>query len=143
MSSNKQAKCLLCGMIVNVHKKTYTYFAHGKLRGFGQEPLWCPMSDQPVPILPGEPLFPLGQLVATPGALDALKAAGQRPEEFLNRHIVGDWGDVPPEDAQENELSVRQGFRILSAYTLKTGVKIWIITEANRSVTTLLLPDEY
>jgi hypothetical protein len=88
-------------------------------------------------------LFALGQVLATPGALEALKAAGQRPEEFLNRHIVGDWGEVPPEDARENELSVRQGFRILSAYTLTTGVKMWIITEADRSATTLLLPEEY
>ena len=88
-------------------------------------------------------LFRLGQVVATPGALEALEAAGQRPEEFLSRHVTGDWGEVPPEDAQENELSVKQGFRILSAYTLSTSVKIWIITEADRSATTLLLPEEY
>ncbi len=88
-------------------------------------------------------LFSLGQVVATPGALDALEAAGQNPGEFLLRHVTGDWGEVPPEDAQENELSVRQGFRILSAYTLNTGVKIWVITESDRSATTLLLPDEY
>jgi hypothetical protein len=88
-------------------------------------------------------LFLLGQVVATPGALEALEAAGQDPAELLRRHVTGDWGDVPPEDAQENELSVQQGFRILSAYTLTTRVKIWIITEADRSATTLLLPDEY
>ena len=88
-------------------------------------------------------LFPLGQVVATPGALEALEAAGQQPAEFLSRHVVGDWGEVPPEDAQENELSVKQGFRILSAYTLSTSVKIWVISEADRSATTLLLPDEY
>lgn len=88
-------------------------------------------------------LFPLGQVVATPGALEALENAGQEPVEFLQRHVTGDWGEVPPEDAQENELSVSQGFRILSAYTLSTRVKIWIISEADRSVTTLLLPDEY
>jgi hypothetical protein len=88
-------------------------------------------------------LFSLGQVVATSGALAALEAAGQRPEEFLNRHLVGDWGEVPPEDAQENDLSVKQGFRILSAYTLNTQVKFWIITEADRSATTFLLPDEY
>jgi hypothetical protein len=85
-------------------------------------------------------LFPLGQVVATPGALEAIQDAGQEPVEFLQRHIAGDWGEVPPEDAQENELSVGQGFRILSAYSLSTGVKIWIISEADRSVTTLLLP---
>ena len=88
-------------------------------------------------------LFRLGQVVATPGALEALQAAGQQPAEFLSRHVTGDWGEVPPEDAQENELSVKQGFRILSAYTLNTRVKIWIITEADRSATTLLLPNEY
>jgi hypothetical protein len=88
-------------------------------------------------------LFPLGQVVATPGALEAIQDAGQEPVEFLQRHIAGDWGEVPPEDAQENELSVGQGFRILSAYSLSTGVKIWIISEADRSVTTLLLPQEY
>ena len=88
-------------------------------------------------------LFSLGQVVATPGALEALQAADQRPEEFLNRHVVGDWGEVPPEDAQENDLSVQQGYRILSAYRLNTQVKLWLITEADRSVTTFLLPSEY
>jgi hypothetical protein len=89
------------------------------------------------------PRFSLGQVVATPGALAALEEAGQRPEEFLSLHIVGDWGVVPAEDKQENELSVQKGFRILSAYVLKTGVKIWIITESDRSSTCLLLPSEY
>ena len=89
------------------------------------------------------PRFPLGQVVATPGALAALQAAGQTLLAFPHRHQTGDWGDVPPEDAQENELSVAQGFRILSAYTLTTGVKIWLITEADRSASTFLLPSEY
>jgi hypothetical protein len=89
------------------------------------------------------PRFSLGQVVATPGAFAALEEAGQRPEEFLSRHIAGDWGVVPDEDKQENELSVQKGFRILSAYVLKTGVKIWLITEADRSSTCLLLPSEY
>jgi hypothetical protein len=86
------------------------------------------------------PRFPLGQVVATPGALEALEAAGQTPIEFLRRHQCGDWGVVPEEDKQENEFSVQQGFRILSAYILSTGVKIWLITESDRSATTLLLP---
>lgn len=85
----------------------------------------------------------LGQIVATPGALAALDEAGQNPNEFLERHQSGDWGEVPSEDWNENELSVKEGFRVLSAYTLSTGKKIWIITEADRSATTLLLPDEY
>ena len=89
------------------------------------------------------PLFDLGQVVGTPGALRALDEAQQGPVEFLARHVTGDWGDVCEEDKAENELSVRQGFRILSAYRLRTGVKIWVITEADRSATTFLLPSEY
>ncbi len=87
--------------------------------------------------------FSLGQTVSTPGALAALEAAGQEPGQLLRRHQSGDWGDVPPEDAAENDLSVAQGFRVLSAYTLETQVKVWIITEADRSATTILLPSEY
>jgi hypothetical protein len=87
--------------------------------------------------------FRLGQVVATPGALAALEEAHQSPQEFLERHQSGDWGEVGAEDWKENELSVRKNFRVLSAYTLSTGTKIWIITEADRSATTLLLPDEY
>ncbi len=87
--------------------------------------------------------FPLGRIVATPGALDALMHVGQGPWRLLARHQSSDWGELSEEDKRENELSVQQGFRILSAYTLRTGVKLWIITEADRSVTTLLLPEEY
>jgi hypothetical protein len=90
-----------------------------------------------------KPLFPLGQVVATPGALQAFENAGQEPEEFLNRHDRGDWGEVSDEDKQENEFSVQQGFRILSAHTTSAGDRIWILTEADRSFTTLLLPEEY
>lgn len=86
--------------------------------------------------------FPLGRIVATPGALAALQAAGQNPHEFLSRHLQGDWGDVPEEDRQENELSLREGFRLLSAYHTKLGEKLWVISEADRSATTILLPDE-
>jgi len=89
------------------------------------------------------PLFALGQVVATPGALTALEEAEQTPAEFLDRHRIGDWGELGEEDKQENELSVQKGFRILSAYILNTGVKIWLITEADRSATTFLLPEEY
>lgn len=85
----------------------------------------------------------IGHLCATPGALAALEKAGQTPVEFLSRHETGDWGEVCPEDWAENDLSLREGFRLLSAYRLKTSVKIWIITEADRSVTTILLPEEY
>ena len=85
----------------------------------------------------------LGQVLATPGAIRAFEEAGQTGLEFLTRHEAGDWGEVDSEDWQENELSVREGFRILSAYKLTTGVRIWIITEADRSATTILLPEEY
>jgi hypothetical protein len=90
-----------------------------------------------------DPLFSLGQIVATPGALQSLEEAGQDPSELLTRHGSGDWGELDEEDQKENELSVREGFRILSAYTLETGVKVWVITEADRSATTLLLLAEY
>jgi hypothetical protein len=65
------------------------------------------------------------------------------PMEFLARHVAGDWGQVCAADAAENELSVKEGFRILSAYSLRSGTRIWIITEADRSSTCVLLPEEY
>jgi hypothetical protein len=89
------------------------------------------------------PLFPLGQIVATPGALEALEQAGQTPMEFLTRHVRGDWGDVCEEDAEANEQSLKDGSRILSSYRTKLGEKLWIITEADRSSSCLLRPNEY
>ena len=90
-----------------------------------------------------KPLFPLGQVVGTPGALEALERANQRPLDVLSRHVIGDWGDLEEEDKSENDFSVKRDLRILSAYNLPTGVKVWVITEADRSATTILLPDEY
>lgn len=90
-----------------------------------------------------QPLFLLGQVVATPGAVEALEQARQNAIEFLERHQGGDWGIVPEEDKVANSLAVKGNSRILSAYRLTTNVKIWVITEADRSVTTLLLPEEY
>ena len=87
--------------------------------------------------------FEPGQIVATPGALEAFRASGDDPLAYLARHLAGDWGDLSAGDKQENELSLREGFRILSAYTLNTGVMIWVITEADRSSTGILLPSEY
>jgi hypothetical protein len=81
--------------------------------------------------------------VATPGALAALKKTGQSPVEFLARHVTGDWAELPVEDRTENFLSVERGFRVLSSYRTLAGERIWVITEADRSLTTLLLPDEY
>jgi len=85
----------------------------------------------------------LGAIVATPGALELLKEVSVRPEVLLQRHVNRDWGELSPEDAEENELSLREGFRLLSAYRLRGEEKIWVITEADRSSTTLLLPSEY
>ena len=87
-------------------------------------------------------MFPLGRFTATPGALDALAAAGVSALALLARHQAGDWGSVPPDDAAENELGVARGFRIVSSYPVGEE-RVWIITEAGRSATTLLLPSEY
>jgi hypothetical protein len=90
-----------------------------------------------------QPRFKLGQVVATPGALEALEDAGQLLGEFLRKHVSGDWGDVEPDDRHENETSIEGGFRILSAYKTSKGVRLWVITEADRSSTCILLPEEY
>jgi hypothetical protein len=89
------------------------------------------------------PKFSPGRVVATPGVLEAFTASGQSPLDFLQRHLAGDWGKLDENDVRENELSLQHGWRILSSYSLSTGVKFWVITEADRSATTFLLPDEY
>jgi hypothetical protein len=91
-------------------------------------------------------LFPLGQIVATPGALEALRDQQCPHETTLNlivRHATGDWGNVDVEDREANDRSVEDGTRILSSYDLDGGGRVWIITEADRSATTILLPEEY
>lgn len=88
-------------------------------------------------------LFALGQVVATPGALAALAKAGQTPLDFLSRHSGGDWGELSKDDREENDFSLKHGLRLLSSYRTAAGEKLWIITEADRSATTLLLPSEY
>lgn len=97
--------------------------------------------------LPRRPLFPLGQIVATPGAISALvKYAAEglaTGMDLLMRHVTGDWGDMPAEDKLANEEALKSGARIFSGYFIAPDVKIWIITEADRSSTTLLLPEEY
>ena len=89
------------------------------------------------------PLFPLGQCVATPGALAALEEAGQTPADFLNRHVCGDWGEIHPADKGMNEQALKDGARIFSVYRTSKGEKVWVITEADRASTCILLPDEY
>jgi hypothetical protein len=93
--------------------------------------------------LPAIPLFPAGQIVATPGALALLEQANKLPLEFLSRHLRGDWGDLCQDDKAENELSLKYGFRLMSSYQVMDTETLWIITEADRSATTLLLPAEY
>ena len=88
-------------------------------------------------------LFQLGRILATPGSIAAMEDNGQDGRQLLRRHQSGDYGDICQEDWQENELSVTEGFRIMSVYTLESGVKLWLITEADRSITTFLLPEEY
>ena len=92
--------------------------------------------------------FSLGQIVATPGALEALQRNNVTGFDYLRRHASGDWGIVCEEDKQANEQALTTGARLMSAYFLPDETKLWIITEAagddgNRAATTLLLPDEY
>ncbi len=87
--------------------------------------------------------FTAGQICATPGALEAMNLSEQSPMEFVGRHVTGDWGDVCEDDAKVNEESLEHGLRLLSSYRTNEGVKLWVITEADRSATTILLPEEY
>lgn len=109
----------------------------------------------------GPPLFPLGQVVATPGALELMRLTETSPLRLIARHVAGDWGECDPEDVQTNNEALQHGFRVMSVYRLPLmeegsakpegsepapsleDDRIWVITEADRSVTTLLLPEEY
>jgi hypothetical protein len=96
----------------------------------------------------GKPKFHLGQILATPGALEALEESGQTPQFFLAKHVRGDWGEVCDEDKLLNDQSLIDGSRLLSAYRTLKGERLWVITEAadehgNRMATTLLKPSEY
>ena len=90
-----------------------------------------------------KPLFPLGRTVATPGALKTLEESGESPSFFLSRHQRGDWGDVCKEDGRENEFSLLNNGRLMSIYETAKGDKLWLISESDRSATTILLPEEY
>ena len=108
-------------------------------------------------LMSNAPRFALGQIVATPGALDLLERCGFSSMALISRHVHGDWGDSCAEDQATNELSVQQGMRVMSVYRLVDATRlaqtppekrsnlptVWIITEADRSVTTLLLPEDY
>ncbi len=90
------------------------------------------------------PLFPLGRVVATPGALSALEEHRTDALALLRRHVGGDWGEIPACDAKENERSLKHGWRVLSSYPIgEDGGKVWVLTEATREATTILLPSEY
>ena len=86
--------------------------------------------------------LPLAKVVATPGALKLLMEAGEDPFDYLARHASGDWGDLCAFDRRQNELALRDGLRVFSSYDASAG-RVWIITEADRSVTTILLPEDY
>ena len=88
-------------------------------------------------------LFPLGKTLITRGAMEALQDAEQSASEFLSEHQQGNWGEVDEFDWKENDSSVNSRCRIFSAYRTGKGVKLWVITEADRSATTVLLPEEY
>ena len=87
--------------------------------------------------------FPLGRIVATPAALDALATSGDSAHGLFARHATGDFGTVCSADWQANEDAIRDGARVFSAYLLRDGTKVWVITEADRSSTCLLLPEDY
>jgi hypothetical protein len=87
--------------------------------------------------------FKMGQVLMTPGAMEALQESGESSWKFLTRHVSGDFGDLSAEDKELNEQALEDGSRILSAYSTAKGKKLWVITEADRSATTILLPDEY
>ena len=89
------------------------------------------------------PLFSLGMVVATPGAIDAADAANDVLMRYVARHVVGEWGDLDVADKRANEQALKSGARLLSAYHLSDGTKIWIWTEADRSTTCVMLPSEY
>ena len=87
-------------------------------------------------------LFSLGRTVATPGVLAALEELGVAPATLFARHHRGDWGDLSAEDAEANDRALEDGTRVFSAYCVG-AIKVWVITEADRSATTVLLPEDY
>ncbi|MGB4912173.1 MAG: hypothetical protein WBO95_08580 [Candidatus Dechloromonas phosphoritropha] len=99
--------------------------------------------NQTVVALPITPLFTIGEVVSTPGALEAMQAANVSPLALLHRHLRGDWGNLDKHDKQLNDLAIKDGSRIFSAYKITATIKVWLITEADRSATTFLLPSEY
>jgi hypothetical protein len=103
-----------------------------------------PDSDDPALLEAPKPLFDLGTIGATPAAIEAMQRRGLNMRLLLLRHVTGDWGDMDDEDRARNDRAVRQGTRILSAYGPEGEPdQLWIITEADRSSTTIMLAKEY
>ena len=94
-------------------------------------------------IVIGKPKFQIGRLVASQGAKEAMADAGQNAMHFVSRHIVGDWGECCEEDRQANENALVHGERLLSVYRTSKGIKLWVLTEADRTLTCVLLPGDY
>ena len=106
----------------------------------------CPNDSSPASrhkVDAGTPLFALGQVLATPGALELLETHELTALPFVLRHVSGDWGDICTEDRQSNAEALQYGYRLMSVYVISKTERLWIITEADRSSTTLLLPEEY
>lgn len=103
----------------------------------------CTSETSPNAVLAVTSLFSLGQVLATPGALSMLEALQLTPLPFVVRHVSGDWGDICSEDRQANAEALVHSFRLMSVYVLSATQRLWIITEADRSSTTLLMPEEY
>lgn len=101
-----------------------------------------PLSAEALKAL-GAPRFRVGQLLTTPGALELLKRTGEPVLQLLLRHACGDWSELDPEDQAANQAALVHGARVLSSYHLTATERVWIITEADRSSTTFLLPEEY
>jgi len=93
--------------------------------------------------LSNERLFNPGQIVATPGARDLVDRLGLNPYDYLARHLTGDWGDMCDEDKAANDRAIGEGERIFSAYQVTEEDRLWVISEADRSSTCFLLPEEY
>lgn len=101
-----------------------------------------PVGSGQGPVFTAQPRFPLGRIVATPAALETLDKVGVTADDLLGRHQSGDWGTVDGEDAAENDYAVGRNLRVFSAYTTGDD-KVWVITEADRSATTILCPSDY
>ena len=102
-----------------------------------------PLRPSIINLAPENPLFPLGKLVATPEAIELLRQHELSPFDYVTRHWQGDWGDLEAEDVEANKAALQYGTRLFSSHRIGDGDKLWIITEADRSSTTLLLPSEY